>query len=225
MTKNRPALRPLHRGRVRSHLVLMLVLLTAAGCSASSESGAAAEPPVAVAEAAPAVLIPAPDLAGVSLRNQDDEVVVFESLRGKPTLLTFLYTRCPMPQMCPATMLTLQKVQKALSPEDREQVRIVAVSFDPLDTPEVLGEYGRLWEVDTSFWSLLTGDGESVQKIAGAYGAWYEKADGEVYDHTMLTLLLLPDGSVHEILSGSMWNSAKATETLLSLIGTGTSPP
>jgi protein SCO1/2 len=225
VTTQRPVRRPLRSGRVMSHLSLALLLLTVAACSASPESGDAVETPAATTEAAPAVLIPAPDLAGVTLHNQNNEAVVFEDLRGKPTLLTFLYTRCPMPEMCPATMLRLQEVQKALSLEDRGEVRIVAVSFDPLDTPEVLAEYGETWEVDSSFWSLLTGDAESVQKVAGSYGAWYEKADGEVYDHTMVTLVLLPDGSVHEIMTGSAWDSANVTETLLSLVGTGTSPP
>lgn len=177
------------------------------------------------APAAPDVLIPAPDLQGLELRNQDDELVTIGDLRGKPALLTFIYTRCPMPEMCPATTLRFKEVQQALTEEERERVRLLAVSFDPFDTPDVLAEYAELWEMDDSFWSMLTGEPDAVQRIASAYGAWFEKAEGEVYDHTMLTMVLLPDGSVNEILSGSAWDSEAVAAKLLALADPVTSRP
>jgi len=211
-------------------LVTAALSLTIFACSGAPEEGPQAEPDAA-AEAAgaatqPEVLIPAPEFAGLELRNQDDEVVMFEQLRGKPTLLAFIYTRCPMPLMCPATMLRFQEVQKALSAEERSRVRLVSVSFDPAhDTPTVLTEYGELWDVDTSFWSLLTGSEENIHAVAAAYGVWYEQTEDGNFDHTMYSMILLPDGALHEILRGTMWNAEEVAGKLVDLAGTATPVP
>ena len=208
--------------RVLSVLVAAAVALTVFACAGSPEPdeqaapGATPEAPVATTQ--PEVLIPAPDFSGVELRNQNDELLAFEELRGKPALLAFIYTRCPMPMMCPATMLRFQEVQKALSPEERTRVRLLTVTFDPAhDTPTVLAEYGVLWDVDTSFWSLLTGSEDNIHAIASAYGVWYEQTEDGNFDHTMYSLLLLPDGAVHEILQGSMWSSEETARKLVEM--------
>ncbi len=200
-------------------------------CAGAPGSGEQAEPgaTVGAADAAgptnapvvatqPEILIPAPELADVELRNQNDEPVDFEQLRGKPTLLTFIYTRCPMPDMCPATTLRFQEVQEALSEEERTRVRLLSVSFDPLyDTPEILADYGELWEVDTSFWSLLTGSDESIRAVASAYGVWYEQSEDGNFRHPMYSLILFPDGALHQVLLGSTWDSKVVAGKLLAM--------
>lgn len=199
---------------------LLLALAAAAllaGCAPAgpgdeSAGGATAE------VATPEVLLPAPDLSGVELRNQNDEAVTFDALRGKPALLTFIYTRCPMPEMCPATTLRFQEVQKALSPEERGRVRLIAVSFDPAyDTPEVLADYAELWGVDDSVWSLLTGDQESILRVASAYGVWYEEAEDGTFRHAMYSMVLFPDGALHQVLPGSVWDSTEVARLLVDM--------
>lgn len=226
ITHQRPSRTPAWRA-VPSVFAVALAL-TVLACAGAPESGEQAGPDAgadaaAVAGAAvvatpPEILIPAPELAEVELRNQNNEPVAFEQLRGKPALLTFIYTRCPMPEMCPATTLRFQEVQRALSEEERTRVRLLSVSFDPLyDTPEVLAEYGELWEVDTSFWSLLTGDDESIRAVASAYGIWYERAEDGNFRHPMYSLILFPDGALHQVLLGSTWDSKEVAGKLLAL--------
>jgi protein SCO1/2 len=206
--------------RLRAPLLLLALAPAAllAGCAAAPDSGddtAAGAPEPA---ATPEILLPAPDLTGVELRNQNDEAVTFDELRGKPALLTFIYTRCPMPEMCPATTLRFQEVQKALSPEERERVRLIAVSFDPAyDTPQVLADYAELWEVDDGVWSLLTGDQESILRVASAYGVWYEPADDGTFRHAMYSMVLFPDGALHQVLPGSAWDSAEVARLLVDM--------
>ena len=205
---------------------LITITIAVAACAPGEPAGEtppAEEPLVAQA---PEVLMAAPDLAGVELVDQTGEAVVFEELRGRPTLLTFIYTRCPMPEMCPATTLRFQEVQKALAPEQREQVRLVSISFDPFDTPEVLAEYGDLWEVDGSFWHLLTGTEEAVHRVASSYGVWYEKADDvEAFNHPMYSMVLFPDGALHQVLLGSVWDSEEIAGVLLGLVDRTGTPP
>ena len=70
----------------------------------------------------------APDF---TLRNQDGEAVSMRSLRGKPVIVTFLYTTCD--DTCPAQA---QTVRGALDDLD-EDVPALAIAVDPpRDTPE-----------------------------------------------------------------------------------------
>lgn len=203
------------------HMPLLLIALALTACGQPPIDSEESPPqPATSAPATPEVLIPAPDLAGVELRNQNDEAVAFESLRGKPALLTFIYTRCPMPEMCPATTLRFQEVQTALSPEEREGIRLISVSFDPTyDTPEVLAEYADLWEVDDSFWTMLTGDEPAIHRVASAYGVWYERGEDGNFRHPMYSLVLFPDGALHQVLLGSAWDSAEVAALLRDMAG------
>jgi len=70
-----------------------------------------------------------------------------------------------------------------------------------------LAEYGELWEVDDNVWKLLTGDQSDILRVASAYGVWYEATDEGTYRHPMYTLVLFPDGSLHEVLLGSTWDA------------------
>jgi len=206
----------------RAVVALLFLVVSAGACGAppgsadgSDRDASRATPPEATV---PDVLIPAPDLAGVELRNQGDEPVAFESLRGKPALVSFIYTRCPMPEMCPATTLRFQEVQESLSAEERTRVRLISISFDSEhDTPEVLADYAELWDVDGSFWTLLTGDADSIRRVASAYGAWYESTPDGTFDHPMMSMILLPDGALHRVLTGSAWDSAEIAGVLRDL--------
>ena len=217
-----PRVSPAPSGRAVRLLVAATLWSTVLACAGAPGSGEQAKPgaatDAAIETTQPEILIPAPELADIELRDQNDDAVGFEQLRGRPTLLTFIYTRCPMPEMCPATTLRFQEVQKALSEEERTRVRLLSVSFDPhYDTPEILAEYGELWEVDTSFWSLLTGSDESIQAVASAYGVWYEQGEDGNFRHPMYSLILFPDGALHQVLLGSTWDSKEVAGRLLAM--------
>jgi protein SCO1/2 len=166
----------------------------------------------------PEVIMPAPDLPNLEFVDQAGEPVFLEELRGKPTLLTFIYVNCPMPEMCPATTLRFQEVQRALAVEMRDRVRLVSVSFDPADTPEVLAEYAELWEVDPGVWTMLTGPDESIRALGAAYGFWFEAQEGATFRHAMISVILLPDGSMHRVLLGSVWDGAEVADNLARLV-------
>jgi protein SCO1/2 len=84
----------------------------------------------------------------------------------KTTLLYFGYTNCP--DVCPAHMSNIAGALKALSPEQRAQVRVVFVTTDPArDTPERLR--GWLNNFDTSFVGLR-GPIDEVNRIQASLG-------------------------------------------------------
>jgi len=69
--------------------------------------------------------VPAPE---TKLENYNGETVNTGSMRGKPMLVTFLYTHCP--DVCPLIASHLGLVLDELGPKAKD-VNVVAISVDP----------------------------------------------------------------------------------------------
>jgi len=82
---------------------------------------------------------PVPDFA---LLNQDGKIIHLSDFHGKAVLLTFIYTRCPLPNFCPLMTKNFAELQQRLSKEFPGKCQLLSVSMDPdFDRPEVLKEY------------------------------------------------------------------------------------
>ena len=80
-----------------------------------------------------------------TLRNQDGRVIHTRQFRGKTLLLTFIYTRCPLPNFCPLITHNFAVInqQLAANPDVYAKTHLLCISFDPEhDTPERLRAYG-----------------------------------------------------------------------------------
>ena len=98
--------------------------------------------------AAPGAREPQPGEAvpDVSLVDQDGRPLRLADFHGKAVAVTFVYTRCPLPEFCPLMMRNLQAAEAALVQDLALAARthLLTVSFDPKhDTPQVLRAFGR----------------------------------------------------------------------------------
>ena len=76
-----------------------------------------------------------------ALVDQDGRRFQLSGLRGRAYALTFVFTRCPLPDFCPLMMRHFASVEERLVADValRERTRLVTVSFDTKhDTPDVL---------------------------------------------------------------------------------------
>ena len=69
-----------------------------------------------------------------------------DQFRGKALLITFIYTRCPLPNFCPRVTRNFADINQAAFDRSRRCTRkthLLCVSFDPEhDTPS---RFARLW--------------------------------------------------------------------------------
>ena len=108
--------------------------------------------------------------------NPVDETVFV----GHPSALFFGFTHCP--EVCPTTMAEMSAWFDALG-EEGADLRAYFVSIDPVrDTPEVLGDYVS-WVSDRI--TGITGDADQIDRLADAWGVFYEKVPLEGDDYTM----------------------------------------
>jgi protein SCO1/2 len=127
--------------------------------------------------------------------------------RGKPVILAPVYYRCPM--LCTQILNGLASSLKAVSLEPGKDFEIVAVSFDPKDTPETaaakkqmyMRRYGRPGTANG--WHLLTGDQANITALMDAVGYHYKyDAATEQFAHASGIMVLTPEGRLSRYFYG-----------------------
>ena len=122
--------------------------------------------------------------------NEYGDTVSLADLKGRWSLLFFGYTYCP--DICPMTLMHMNRLMKRLSEEEREQLNVVLVSVDPeRDRPEQLGQYMDYFNPD---FTALTGNPANMKKLAAQLNAFYARVDredgGYLMDHSANIVLL-----------------------------------
>ncbi len=79
------------------------------------------------------LLKPGEAVPDASFVDQSGKKRTFSSFKGSPVLMTFIYTKCPMPTFCPLMDQHFATIQKKLKddPALKGRVHLVSVSFDP----------------------------------------------------------------------------------------------
>lgn len=132
------------------------------------------------------------------------------------TVLTFVFTRCPVPEFCPLMMKRFQELGKQLDaqPDRASRTRLLVVTIDPEhDTPEVLRKYGEALGADFGRWTFVTGDPAAIGTLEKAFAVRVEPNAGSL-DHTLATAVLAPGGRVVEIFRGNGWKTGEVLDAL-----------
>jgi protein SCO1/2 len=162
---------------------------------------------------------PVPDAKFV---NQDGKKWTFASLKGKAVVLTFIYTRCPMPTFCPMMDRNFVALQDRLKADPDLNVHLVTVSFDPAtDTPAVLKQHAKKLGADTRLWTFLTGDRDEIDKFASKFGVSVMRSQVDARDitHNLRTAILDRSGNLVKVYTGNDWTPAEAMADIKVLVG------
>jgi protein SCO1/2 len=149
---------------------------------------------------------PVPDAAFV---DQDGRKRRFGGFKGSPLVLTFIYTRCPLPTFCPLMDRHFAAMQKPLEDDPAlRNVHLVTVSFDPAtDTPPVLKAHAKTLNADLTRWTFLTGDRDEVDQFAARFGVSVGRALNDPRDitHNLRTVIVDAEGKLVKVYTGNEW--------------------
>lgn len=147
-------------------------------------------------------------LPPIALVDEQGRTLSERDFIGHATFVTFIYTRCPVPEFCPAVTSRLKQLQAVLA-KDRSLdpgTRLLSITLDPaFDTPAVLKDYARAIGADPARWRFASGEPDEVLKVARAFSVYIER-NGALLDHTLATALIDEHGRVREIWRGSGWS-------------------
>jgi protein SCO1/2 len=161
--------------------------------------------------------VPAPGDAvpDFKMRNEDGRAIHLAQFRGKALLLTFIYTRCPLPNFCPLVTHNFAVMNKELAamPGLYAKTHLLSISFDPEhDTPERLRAYGAEYigsDAKGAFahWDFAAPEKTAVAKIAEYFDVGITVGADESISHTLSTTLVGPDGKVVDFYPGNEWTT------------------
>jgi protein SCO1/2 len=156
-------------------------------------------------------------LPNVEMTNQDGRKVYFSNFKGKALALTFIYTRCPLPDFCIRMSNHFVKVQKVLSKDKSLDGtwHLISISFDPkFDTPKVLKNYGQSYRADFATWDFVTGDQATIMKLADGLGLSLSDDEGGLIAHNLRTVVLDKDGRIVKIIQGNEWEPEEVVDLM-----------
>jgi len=171
---------------------------------------------------------PGTDVPDFGLVNQDGKRIHLAQYRGRALALTFIYTRCPMPDQCTLMSNNFAAIDQELQkqPDVYAKTHLLTISFDPeYDSPKVLRSYGashsgRYTDETFQHWEFATGSPDEVKGIAQFFGLRYfhdtESGQDQVI-HSLRTVLIGPDGKLFKLYRGNEWKPAEIVNDLQSL--------
>lgn len=143
------------------------------------------------------------------LLDENGSTVQLTDYRGSAVALTFIFTRCPVPEFCPTMMRNFHEVDSILKtdPEAPENFKLLTVSFDSeFDTPEVMKAYGERFDQNKQTWKLLTSPNEDhVKSLGEAVGLMLNKNKNAIYSHNLRTVVLDGTGRITKIFTDESW--------------------
>ena len=164
------------------------------------------------------ILKPHDFLPNYTFLDQENREVHLSDYRGQPVAFTFVFTRCPVPEYCPAMMRNFGKVDEMLGedPSAPDSWQLLTISFDPeYDTPEVMKQYGQAFGKQSENWSLLTSATlEPIEGIAKNVGLKFGKKDGS-YLHNLRTVVLDSDGRITKIFTDETWSPDELVQEII----------
>ncbi|MCU4173766.1 SCO family protein [Carboxylicivirga sp. N1Y90] len=142
----------------------------------------------------------------IYLVNIDGDTVQMSSLIDKPTVLNFVYYRCP--GICTPLMDGLTEVVNMSEMALGEDYQILTVSFDYSEGHDLAlkkrNNYSMLVEKEgmEDGWLFFTGDSSNITKLTEAAGFSYKKT-GNDFIHTAGLILISPEGKITRYLNGT----------------------
>jgi len=151
-----------------------------------------------------------------SLTDQAGRTVRLGDFAGRVVAVDFIYTRCPLPDVCPRLSANFAYLNKRVP-----EVALLSITIDPqFDTPAVLGEYARRYGSDGDRWRFLTGSMERIKEVAGLFGLIYWPEDGSI-THTVATGIIGRDGKLAALIEGSSYRPEQLRDLVESISSSG----
>jgi protein SCO1/2 len=164
-----------------------------------------------------------PDFA---LLNQDGKKIHLADYHGESVLLTFIYTRCPLADYCPAMSTRFSVIEEALQNNKAAlgKTHLLSISFDPKhDSPKLLRDYGLGFlagarEKDFRHWEFAVAPESNLKDVAAFFGLVY-MPDEDQFTHSMSTAIITPSGKIYKFYGGKDWQTSDVIKDLLSSTG------
>lgn len=172
-------------------------------------------------------LEPGEAIPDFSFRNQSDRTIRLSQFEGKVVLLTFIYTRCPLPNFCVRMSRNFAEIDKQLQQNPRlfAKTHLLSVSFDPkYDTPKVLRSYGgaytgRYTQETFQHWDFAAPTEKELPQVLQFFDVGATPEEDRTITHSLSTVVIAPDGKLYKWYPGNEWTVQQVMADVQKLAG------
>jgi protein SCO1 len=144
-----------------------------------------------------------------TLTDQAGQPVALSQFAGKVVLVSFMYTRCALPNYCFRLSNNLGRVQKRFHDALGRELILLSITFDPAhDQPAQLADYAKIWKADAATWHMLTGPTAEVQNICRQFGVSAYPDEGLMI-HSLHTVIIDRQGKLAANLEGNEFTATQ----------------
>ena len=166
----------------------------------------------------PAALAIGQAVPNFTLLDQNRAKVSLSDFGGKVVAITFIYTRCPLPNFCFRMSNNFGVLDRRFADRMGKDLVLLSVTFDPEhDTPEVLSGYARTWAKDATGWHFLTGPAAEVKGLGAEFGvtAWQDEG---LMTHSLHTVVIDRRGHMAANLEGNEYSAKQLGDLVQALL-------
>jgi protein SCO1/2 len=149
--------------------------------------------------------------------NQSGKTISIDQFRGKVLLVTFIYTRCPLPDYCIRMSRNFATIQHQLAadPQLYNKTHLLSISFDPAyDTPKVLRSYGAMYSGGNSFshWDFAAPSSTGLDAVDQFFDVGVSPGSNNTLTHSLSTAVIAPNGKIFRWYPDNDWTPAAVVD-------------
>lgn len=139
-------------------------------------------------------------LPSTQLVDQNGQLVdLAKDFAGKVAIVSFIFTRCPDRDQCPAISAKFGYLQQHLDPA---RFHLLEISLDPgYDSPRIMLRYGKQFGADARAWSLLTGQQSQIQHLLNRFGISSLRVSEAAFIHDDKVFIADQHGKIADIVN------------------------
>lgn len=160
---------------------------------------------------------PGDTLPNLTFTDERGQPLRLEDYRGKALAVTFIYTRCPLPDFCPLLSEKFRIVQETLlaDPAAPKNWQLLSVTIDPEhDTADVLQRYAKIQKADAAHWKFATGELRDITVLGLRSGLEFWEGGSEI-THNLRTVVFDAQGRMRKVISENAWTPEELADELL----------
>ena len=142
----------------------------------------------------------------ITFRDEAGRPVRLSELVTGPTIILPVYFSCT--NVCYNLQWGLAQVLPKIKSRPGEEYRVISISFDENDPPELAAKFKRVYltSMHTPFpqdgWHFLTGDAATIREFTTAAGYGFQRK-GRDFLHPSASLIITSDGTIVRYLYGT----------------------
>jgi protein SCO1/2 len=156
-------------------------------------------------------------LGDFTFLNRSGRKVRLSDYRGKPLVISMIYTRCPF--VCATTTRNLSALKLSRDALGADSFGVLTIGFDTEnDTPQAMDDFARRMEVKLPNWEFVSADAQTIKKLSKELGFVFYPSPVGGFEHITQTTFVDETGKVNLQIYGEEFENKTLLEPLRNMI-------